>query len=83
MFAAAQVVKQGAEKYGALNYMKIPTGDHLNHCLQHIFAYLMGDTSDDHLSHAMVRMLFACEVEHHNDVQEGAQDEQADYDTRR
>lgn len=63
MFAAARVCKHGAEKYGEKledrNYLKIPWNEHLSHCLAHIYAYLDGDTSDEHLAHALVRMMFA------------------------
>jgi len=66
MFAAAEVVLQGAAKYGDTvyerNYKRIPVEDHINHAVQHLFAYLAGDISDDHLSHAIVRCLFAYEV---------------------
>ena len=70
IFRAAEVLKQGATKYGEKfserNYIKIPALDHLNHALAHIYAYLCGDTSDDHLAHALVRMMFAvdCDKNH-------------------
>lgn len=66
MFAAAQVAKQGAEKYGESfgdrNFTKIAAEDHVNHALQHLYAYLQGDQSDSHLAHAIVRCMFAYEV---------------------
>lgn len=66
MFAAAEVAKLGAAKYGETfgnrNYTKIPSVDHVGHCIQHLYAYLAGDTSDDHLAHAIVRALFAYET---------------------
>lgn len=68
MFAAAEVAHIGAEKYGEdfyhRNYNKIPVEDHINHAIQHLYAYLAGDTSDDHLGHAIVRAMFAYEVDH-------------------
>lgn len=67
MFAAAEVAKAGAEKYGETfgnrNYTKIPPEEHIGHCIQHLYAYLAGDTSDDHLAHAIVRALFAFETD--------------------
>lgn len=52
MFAAARVAKEGADKYDETrnerNYKKIPTDEHINHCLQHLWAFLAGDTSDSH-----------------------------------
>lgn len=66
VFAAAEVAAYGAEKYGETyqdrNYVKIPAEEHVNHCIQHLYAYLAGDTSDDHLGHAIVRAMFAYDV---------------------
>lgn len=63
MFAAAEVAKYGADKYGETfekrNYTKIPSVEHLNHALQHIYAHLAEDKSDEHLSHAIIRVMFA------------------------
>ena len=63
VFAAAEVAKAGADKYGETfgnrNYLKISPEDHINHCIQHLYAYLAGDSSDDHLAHAIVRAMFA------------------------
>ena len=68
LFEAAKVARHGADKYGETfgdrNYTKIDSKSHLNHALQHIYAYLAGDTSDDHLAHALVRMLFAVDMDH-------------------
>lgn len=60
--AMAKVLKEGADKYGENNWRQIPVGDHLNHLLLHVFAYLAGDTQDDHLSHALCRATFALGV---------------------
>lgn len=66
LFDAAKVAKYGADKYGETidqrNYVKIPTVDHLNHAIQHIYAWLAGDRQDDHLGHAIVRLMFAYDV---------------------
>lgn len=59
MFAMTRVLAEGAEKYGENNWHKISVEDHLNHALIHIYAYLAGDRSDEHLSHLMCRALFA------------------------
>lgn len=68
LFAAARVARYGADRYGETfterNYTKIPPEEHANHALQHILAYLAGDTSDDHLGHAILRTLFTYEVDH-------------------
>jgi len=68
MFKAAEVARHGADKYGEKfgdrNYIKIDSKSHLNHALQHIYAYLSGDVSDDHLAHALVRLMFAVDMDH-------------------
>lgn len=67
VFAAAQVAKYGADKYGETftqrNYTKIPVEEHINHCIQHLYAHLAGDKQDDHLGHAIVRAMFAFDVD--------------------
>jgi len=74
LFDAAKVAKYGADKYGETfdkrNYTKIPVTDHLNHAVQHIYAFLAGDTQDDHLGHAIVRLMFAYEVNKNGVVKE-------------
>lgn len=57
--AVAKVLRHGADKYGPNNWHAIDVGDHLNHALAHLFAFLAGDGSDDHLEHAACRVLFA------------------------
>ena len=67
LFAAAEVAKYGAEKYGETllnrNYKKIPPEEHVNHAIQHLFAYLAGD--------AILRAMFAYEVDHEHDRIDG------------
>lgn len=59
LFAMAKVLAEGAEKYGANNWRAIAIEDHLNHLIIHAYAYLAGDTSDEHLAHALCRATFA------------------------
>lgn len=59
MLDIAKVSANGNKKYGPNNWANIPTNDHLNHALTHIFAYLAGDKQDNHLAHAACRLLFA------------------------
>lgn len=67
LFDAAKVARYGADKYGETftdrNYTKISTVEHLNHAIQHIYAFLAGDKQDDHLGHAIVRLMFAYDVD--------------------
>lgn len=68
VFAAAKTAKYGADKYGETfddrNYTKIPPEDHVNHAVQHLYAYLAGDRQDEHLAHAIVRTMFAYETDY-------------------
>lgn len=59
MFAMAAVLHTGAEKYGVNNWRLIDVDSHLNHLIMHVYAYLSGDRSDDHLSHILCRSMFA------------------------
>ena len=63
MFKMTGVLKEGAEKYGEDNWRNISVREHLNHLIIHAYAYLAGDTSDDHLSHIMCRAMFAQAVD--------------------
>lgn len=58
----AQVLHTGASKYGIDNWKLIPTDDHLNHALHHIFLHLAGNTTENHLAHATTRMMMAHEM---------------------
>lgn len=55
----AKILGEGSVKYGEDNWHGITTESNLNHALQHIYAFLAGDESDDHLGHAATRLLFA------------------------
>lgn len=59
----AAILKQGAVKYGENNWRGLSVEDNLNHALVHIYAYLASDRQDDHLGHALCRMMFAKELE--------------------
>lgn len=63
VLAVASVLRDGAAKYGDGNWRSIPVGDHLNHALSHVFAWLAGDTQDDHLAHAACRLVFALDLD--------------------
>lgn len=63
IFQLANVLHRGEVEYGKDNWRKIDTESHLNHALSHIYAYLAGDTQDNHLSHAFCRLMMSIGVE--------------------
>lgn len=70
--SVARVLYNGCRKYGRDNWRLIPSIDHLNHALNHIYLHLAGNTQEDHLAHATTRMMMALEtygteVEHNNE----------------
>ena len=60
----AQASHEGAEKYGPMNVEKgLPVSVFLNHALSHIYAFLEGDRSEDHLGHAAWNLAFSMHSE--------------------
>ena len=49
--------------YDDENYKKIDKLDHIGRALSHIYSYLAGDTSNEHLSHSACRILMALELD--------------------
>ncbi len=62
--AVARTCAEGAEKYSDFNWERgMPVHDLLNHALRHIYRYLAGDRSEDHLPHAAWGLLAAIHSE--------------------
>lgn len=63
--AVAEVLGAGARKYGEDNWKRITTNEHLNHALNHVNLHFLKDKSgEDHLAHAVVRLMMAYHVEY-------------------
>ncbi len=58
---AAEAMALGASKYGENNWtLGMPVKFLLNHALAHIYTWLDGDRTEDHLGHAAANLLMAC-----------------------
>lgn len=64
MESMGRTLKEGADKYGEYNWQKgMPTGDLLNHTLQHLYKFIAGDRSENHIGHAMCNLAFLAHFE--------------------
>jgi len=60
----AETCAEGAKKYGDHNWQKgIPASVMLNHAIRHVYCWLEGDRSEDHLAHAAWNILGVCHFE--------------------
>lgn len=59
----AKVLQIGADRYEPNNWRLIPEESHINHALIHIIAHLAGDRQDEHLDHALCRLMMAYATE--------------------
>lgn len=55
----AKVLQYGANRYEPNNWRLIPQEEHINHALIHILAHIAGDTQDNHIDHALCRLMMA------------------------
>ena len=62
----ALAMAEGAERYGDLNWHGLPISNCTNHALKHIYQWIDGDRSEDHLGHAAANLLMAAELEQRN-----------------
>ena len=69
----AETMKEGFDKYGAYNWERgMPIGDILNHGIRHMYLYLSGDRSEDHLAHATWNLMAAMHMEEtHPEMEHG------------
>jgi len=60
----ARTCAEGARRYGVGNWLRgIPIENLLDHAIRHLFFYIAGDRSEDHLAHAAWNILAACHME--------------------
>lgn len=58
--AVARTYAEGAEKFGVCNWENgMPVTDLLNHAIAHIYKFLGGDRSEEHLAHAAWNLIGA------------------------
>lgn len=59
-----RVLKRGGEKYGEYNWRKgFAIHECANHAIRHLFLYLDGDESEDHLANAACNLAFMMHFE--------------------
>ena len=61
---AARVLKHGMKYEREIedNWRGVPADEHLNHALRHIFQAMAGDNHEDHVAHAVARILMWAEL---------------------
>lgn len=60
----AETCAHGAKIYGDRNWERgIPASQMLNHAIRHVYLWLQGDASEDHLAHAAWNILGVCHFE--------------------
>jgi hypothetical protein len=74
LVAVAKIMEEAAAKYEApdnvyadptdRNWHKIEDWEHIEHAFMHLVADLAGDTQDEHLEHALTRLMMAVHQRH-------------------
>lgn len=60
LLTVARILGQGVQKYGRGNWRLLRMReDQVNHAARHIYEWLSGDRSEDHLCNAICRLMFA------------------------
>jgi hypothetical protein len=60
----ARVMAEGLTNHQEGGWRNVPLKVHLNHALVHLFAHLAEDDQDDHLDHALCRLMMAVDIQH-------------------
>lgn len=63
LLRVGRVSAEGFAKYGKGNWQQIDQADHIDHAINHLLEYQAGNMSEDHLAHAVCRVLFAMGTE--------------------
>jgi hypothetical protein len=64
LLRVTEILKKGVEVYGVDNWKKINPRLHVGRALVHMLKWMEGkDCSEDHLSHAATRLLFALDLQ--------------------
>jgi hypothetical protein len=60
----AETCAEGSKKYGDHNWERgIPASEMLNHAIRHVYLWIQGDDTEDHLAHAAWNILGVCHFE--------------------
>ncbi len=62
LLRASAVMASGVKSHGTDNWRKIPADVHRGRAITHLLQHQAGDTSEDHLGHALCRVLMAVEL---------------------
>lgn len=63
MLQVMRILKTGAATHGDESWKKIPKRTHVGRAAVHLFYWLSGDTTENHLGNAICRLMFALEQE--------------------